>query len=302
MGRLLTRFLPVFLTVALAPITAHAECPSTRVDSKPLAREWQAALDALVQSTSEPGHPWSCAGGTISVEVGESDVELSVTRPGESVVRRRVSEPDDLVPLGQALLAAPLPAPPPPPAPSPKLELSPARDAVVAPAPRKDPRLFVGGGFDGRGVGGSGVPYAGIAANASVPMGHWLPTLSLRQQSALFSDGPGLDEFSVAIAVQYRLPISAVELRIGPAIRGAAVIRDFPRPYGEQGQLQARAGGVFSIVFPVLQRASLIAWVDGDGVVLSRDTSNTPVMTDISPIRSTAQVPIPTIRTLVPQS
>jgi hypothetical protein len=113
-------------------------------------------------------------------------------------------------------------------------------------------------------------------------MGRWLPTLSLRQQSALFSDGPGLDEFSVAIAVQYRLPISAIELRVGPAIRGAAVIRDFPRPYGEQGQLQARAGGVFSIVFPVVQRASLIAWIDGDGVVLSRDTSNTPVMTNIS--------------------
>jgi hypothetical protein len=150
------------------------------------------------------------------------------------------------------------------------------------PAPRKDPRLFVGGGFDGRGVGGSGVPYAGVAANASVPMGRWLPTLSLRQQSALFSDGPGLDEFSVAIAVQYRLPISAIELRVGPAIRGAAVIRDFPRPYGEQGQLQARAGGAFSIVFPVVQRASLIAWIDGDGVVLSRDTSNTPVMTNIS--------------------
>lgn len=254
----------------------------------PLGDRWQASLDALVQSTSEPGHPWSCAGGTITLELGERDAILTVSRPGEATVRRHVSEPDDVVPLGQALLATPLPpAPPAPPPPAPPPPASPVleptpRDALVAATPHEDPRLFVGGGFDGRGVGGSGVPYAGIAANAGVPMGHWLPTLSLRQQSALFSDGPGLDEFSVAIAVQYRWPIRVVELRVGPAIRGAAVIRDFARPYGEQGQLQARAGGVFSVVFPVVRAASLVAWLDGDGVVLSRDTSNMPAMTNVS--------------------
>ncbi len=90
---------------------ANAECTGARVGpgQAHLPTAWQAALDELIWSTVELGHPWSCVGGAVHVDFSGRGATLSVAREGEAVVTRQVAAPEDVVPLGQALLAEPLP-------------------------------------------------------------------------------------------------------------------------------------------------------------------------------------------------
>lgn len=280
------------------PASAACDPPkkADSVDTLPVA--WRSAIDDLVRSAAEPGHPWSCSGGDVALDVGANGASLTVNRAGEPPITRTVALPSDVVPLGQALLAAPLSLPEEAPSPPPSVTMPPAiraeptieRDAPspVEPA-KKEPRLLLGGGFDGRGVGGSGVAWTGLTANAAVPMGRWLPSLSLRQQSALFGDGPSIDELSVALTLQYRVPVGPLEMRAGPTLRGAAVLRDLPRPQGEQSQIQGRVGGIVTIAIPVLRTASFLVWIDGDGVAISRESGAAPSATS-----DTTPKPFPT--------
>lgn len=203
-------------------------------------------------------------------------VTLEVARAGEPPIRKAVGSPDDVVPLGQALLAAPLPPPPPPERraePPPVVTTAPATDAPPEPrAEPPEPRLLLGGGVDARAVGGSGVAWIGPSLGAAVPLGRWLPSLSIRQQSAL-AEGPPIDEVSFALALHYRIPIRSLELRAGLALRGGVVFRDLPRPQSEQTQLQGRIGPVVSLVVPVVSWARVVIAIDGDAVALSRETT-----------------------------
>ena len=143
------------------PASAACDPPkkADSVDTLPVA--WRSALDDLVRSAAEPGHPWSCSGGDVALDVGANGASLTVNRAGEPPITRTVALPSDVVPLGQALLAAPLSLPEEAPSPPPSVTMPPAiraeptieRDAPspVEPA-KKEPRLLLGGGFDGRGV------------------------------------------------------------------------------------------------------------------------------------------------------
>lgn len=279
--------------------TARAECPPARVDpsataatdARPLPAAWQSALDRLIASTSEPGHPWSCAGGRLALELTPAGAVLHVTRDGEVVVRRSVTTPDDVVPLGEALLAMPLAPPstaePPPPAPSlapivvPPALGSPADRTAAIPRPVAPPRILLGGGVDGRVVGSSGAGWVGPTLSAAVPMGRWLPGISLRQQSPIFVEGPPIDELSFALALQRRFPVSRFELRTGVALRGAVVLRDLPRPQGSQSQLQGRAGVLGAIAIPIARWGNLVIGADADVVGLSRSSAD-PAATSVA--------------------
>lgn len=293
--------------VIARPARADCEVPEKAGSVSALPIPWRSAVDDLLHSTAEPGHPWSCPGGEVSLEVGANGASLTVRRAGEPPITRAVALPSDVVPLGQALFAAPLapvepPAPPssvpittdPSPVAANELIESKERDAprIIEPA-KEGPRLLLGGGFDGRGVGGSGVAWTGVTLHAGVPMGRWLPSLSLRQQSALFGDGPSIDELSVALSLQVRAPVvgGRIELRAGPTLRGAAVLRDLPRPQGEQSQIQGRVGGIFTIAIPVLRTASFLVWIDGDVVAISRETGSAPSTTTT---RDSTPKPFPT--------
>lgn len=272
------------LAITAWEVRAGAECePARPASSAPsLPAPWRDAVDELSRSTGEPGHPWSCSGGTITITIApHGGVTLRVERAGEPPITKPVASPEDVVPLGQALFAAPLL--PPPPSAEPHVEPVPANDVgpdrrPTPPAERKEPRLLLGGGVDARGVGGSGVAWIGPSLGAAVPLGHWLPSLSVRQQSAL-ADGPPIDEVSFALALQYRIPIQSLELRAGLALRGGVVFRDLPRPQGEQTQLQGRVGPVVSLVVPVISWANIVIAVDADAVALSRETTAPPSTT-----------------------
>jgi hypothetical protein len=113
-------------------------------------------------------------------------------------------------------------------------------------------------------------------------MGRWLPSISLRQQSAL-SHRSSIDELSVAVAVQARFEISAIELRAGLALRGAAVQRDLPGRRGEQSRLEGRIGAVTSVAIPVFRWSNVVLSADADVVGVSRKTAEPAPTSDEAP-------------------
>lgn len=273
-----------FIALALLERTSSAACEPPHVVDRTLPPQWRAPLDKLVQSAAEPGHPWSCLGGSVDLEVTSTGAVLRVARAGEEPIERAIKSPDDVLPLGQALLAQPLlikaeeapPPPPPPPLPQqPEVKPEPAAEAplapVVAPAP-KEPRVFLGAAADARAAGD--IAWLGPHISAGIPIGNWLPLLSVRYQNDL-TDGAPLNEVSVALALHYRIPIfHTLELRAGPVFRGASVLRDLPRPAGEQSQLQARIGAQSALVIPLPRWAHVVVSLDADVVALSRKTGD----------------------------
>jgi hypothetical protein len=133
--------------------------------------------------------------------------------------------------------------------------------------------LLLAAGVDARAVGGSSVGWIGPTLSAALRLGRWQPSISLRQQSAFVSDGPGIGEWSVALAVQRWFPVSAFELRTGLALRGAVVTRDLPRPRGEQSRLEARIGLLTAFVIPVVDWGSVVLSADAEVVGLSQATT-----------------------------
>lgn len=272
---------------SLAPAApARAQCTAARVVGRTemLSEAWRAAVDALVRSTAEPAHPWSCGGGTVELALEADGGRLTVARAGAEPVTRRVASPDDVLPLGQALLSMPLTASEPEPVPTkpepasdPSPHATPA--AEVPPAPHSR-RLLLSAGVDARGVGSSGVAWIGPTLSAGLVMGRWLPSISIRQQTAFASDGPSIGELSVALAVQSTFALSPIELRTGLALRGAVVERDLPRPLGEQSRIEGRLGAVVGIAIPVFSWANVVMAADADVVVLSRETTAPQTATD----------------------
>jgi hypothetical protein len=286
--RSLTPITALALLAAASP--ARAACLAARGGPSVggLNSTWKTAVEQLLRSTSEPGHPWSCVGGVVDLEVASSGAVLRVAREGEEAVARRVESPDDVVPLGQALLATPLPPPPPESvASAPPASAKQAPASAVTPAPASAPpeqpsvrpsRLLVGGGVDVHHVGGSRVAWVGPVVSAAVPMGRLLPGISVRYQSSVLSRRPPIDEVSVAVSVQSRFVLSAVELRAGLVLRGATVQRDLPRPQGDQGRLEGRVGAITSLVIPAFRWGRVVLSADAEavGAVRERDTQVPP--------------------------
>jgi hypothetical protein len=104
-----------------------AECAPAQVVGDPTAlpQAWRQALEALVAATGKEGQPWSCPDARVAL-IPPSDRGLAELEVEDASGRRRrpVASPEDVVPLGEAMLAHPVashPADnplPPPPAPS----------------------------------------------------------------------------------------------------------------------------------------------------------------------------------------
>jgi hypothetical protein len=281
----LTGLLASFASVA----PARADCTAARTlgSAASLPDAWRAALAGLIRSTAEPGHPWSCLGGTVELTLEPGGALLGVSREAQPAAERHVNSPEDVLPLGQALLATPLAASSEvavgaqaPPA---RAEAAPAqaqREPAPAPATKAasaatpaSRSLLLSLGVDARAVGGSGVAWIGPTASAAVVLGRWLPSISLRQQSAIVSHAPGIDEVSVALALQRQFELSIFELRTGLALRGAVVQRDLPHQHGEQSRLEGRIGLLTSFAIPVLSWANLVLALDAEFVAVSRETT-----------------------------
>jgi hypothetical protein len=201
-----------------APIVA-------RSDRASLPAAWRDALDALVRATAREGMPWSCPGGSVELTVDASSGGgmLTVYDAHGRSVSRPVPAPADLVPTGEALLAAPLEdrAPPAPPA-----SVGDAAEARGAPqsaanpvAPPKDPRVQIEALLGPRVSGPGPMGWMGGKAGVLLPFGPW--SLGLWARLDYVVGGPprapagfSMSEVCVGLALGRRLLSGPLELRV----------------------------------------------------------------------------------------
>jgi hypothetical protein len=251
------------LAAALTPETgAASECARAvsgpGVATAPAA--WGAAVERLLASTTEPGHPWSCAGGTVDLRFHGDAATLSVSVGGEPAVERAVTTPDDVVSLGQALLSLPREAPPP----NAIVSSTTAAPAAPPPAPPTQPTLVLGGRVGPRLAGGADAAMVSAELSAAVPLDAWWPSLRLRYDTVVHNHRPPLDAFDLGLGFARVFALGAMDLRTGVTASAALLRREMPRPAGEQTRVDARLGAQVVAAVPLDTHLHLVAGLDFD--------------------------------------
>lgn len=191
----LALFLPICL-VTLVASAASAEPPPSTPSVSPafsctparagvhvatLPDAWRTAVATLLASTSSPDLPWGCVGGEIDLVVKGSSGTLTVTDAQGTAVSREVASPDDVAPLGEALLAKPLPPPE-----TPASETSAPTEPATAASPTeklpppRDPRLLVAATVGPRYAAPGEFLLASFTLQALVPFRPWSAGMWIR--------------------------------------------------------------------------------------------------------------------------
>jgi hypothetical protein len=179
-------FLPsLAAAVALGLLAAPAAATCAAVKEgrgvASLPEPWRQAIAALVARSGIEGRPWSCTGGEVDLTLHDGGATLSVTDAEGHSVTREVSVPEEIVPLGEALLSRPLVIEPPAePSPAPA---APAQAPAAAPAqpdapplasaPLADPRVLLSALVAPRYAGRADLIWGGVIAAVTVPIGAW---------------------------------------------------------------------------------------------------------------------------------
>jgi hypothetical protein len=213
---------------------------------------WRHAVDALLRSTGEDGLPWSCGGGEVDLVVRPDGATLTVTDARGHAVSREVTTPDDVQPLGEALLARPLP--PPPAADEPK-----PAPALDAPGPRAedagpDPRVLVSAVIAPRFAGKTNLLWGGAAVGAAIPFGPWGAGLWFRYDGPVASfEGPQPAMHEVAIgATAFRgFGVGPVTLRAAFKPSVGIVLRAHEHSPDSDTHFTPRLGAEGQVVIPI---------------------------------------------------
>jgi hypothetical protein len=270
---------------ALALSTSPAEgCLAAKiartVDVLPAA--WQSAVRDLVAATGTEGQPWSCHGGTVEVALRGDGGILTVTDEAGHAISRDVDAPEEVLPLGEALLAKPLPPAPAPPianvAPPPRQP-----DKVEGPKPKpagaepKRPILVLNASLAPRYAGRSDIVWGGITAAVAFPFGSWLAGGWFRYDGPEVSvdDHPiRIKESVIGAEVARSFTVSPVEIRasIRPAV--AIVEQSFGRDHEDMTRVSPRIGLGGAAVFPV--KSPVRAFVGIDTELSPRELAENP--------------------------
>jgi hypothetical protein len=225
--------------LSAAPAAAGT-CAPARLATDPasLPRAWQRALAALVEATSREGLPWGCNGALLSLELDAagSSARLTVAMDGWPVLEREISTPDDLVPVGEALLARPIataprpiaPAPAPPTRPEPP---SPPAPRAAAPRAPGEPRLLVDALTSLRYSGHVDAVWAGLEFRVAIPIESFSMGIWARYELAVHELQPPPEDFtmtsgSVGLAAGYRVMTRPIELTVSLEPSVAVVTMD----------------------------------------------------------------------------
>ena len=215
----------------LAGPRARAEdCRPLRVArANELPPSWRAAADALVTASADAAQPWGCPAAELSITPeADGGASITVARQTGEVIVRHLDAPDDLVPVGKALLARPQhpPAAPAPPTGNP---------SATAPIPVDDdapatPRAYLEAGLVLRFLGGTRAVLAGGAARGDLPFGRFHAGIWVRYAAAIATADPDrpdlfVGELGIGAAAGYRLLFEPAGLDL--ALTTAVVVVDF---------------------------------------------------------------------------
>ena len=206
----------VFSAILASPASATPAAPCTparagkHVAAQPEA--WRQAVEALLSSSATPGQPWSCVGGEVDLEVGTSSATLTVIDAQSHAISREIASPDDVAPLGEALLSKPLeePAPTQPPPPTPTAQPEP----VATPA--RDPRLLLAATVGPRYAGPGHMMLGSFQALAAVPFRPWAGGVWIRYDgfsTSLERRIPPIRELSLGAVAYWIRSVGRVEIR-----------------------------------------------------------------------------------------
>ncbi len=215
---------------------------------------WRQAVADLREATGDRAQPWGCAGGTIDIVEHDGHATLIIATADGSV-NRDADTPDDVVPLGEALLAKPIAAPTTKPAAPPASGGHKTGDPAETPPPGEhaDPRVVVSALVAPRFAGRANMMLGGVSAEVGIPVKKWVPALWVRFDGPLtsfYGDDASLMEFCAGGAFGRNFDVGIVELR--PSVTGSAAILVRPSREHIRGYTQAdpRFGAAFQVALP----------------------------------------------------
>jgi len=201
------------------------------------------------------------------------------------VVSREISSPDEVEPLGEALLAKPAPAPEPPPPPPPASPpVAQAEPAPVAPpassAPKTaaalaQPRALVSALVGPRYAGAARVIWGGATIAGVVPFGPWAAGAWVRYDalSARLDHTPEIHELCIGVSAGRTFTLGQVDLRASALGSAAVVTRGHGHPPDET-RLDGRLGAELRGALPLTSYLRAVAAIDAEiapGAFDSRD-------------------------------
>ena len=260
--------------------SAGAPCEKVKAGPHVAAQPeaWRRAVEALVASTATPGLPWSCAGGEIDLVARGESAEITVTTAEGAVITREVAMPEDVQPLGEALLARPLspPAPVLPATPPPVREADPALDP---------PRVLLSATIGPRYAGPDHLLWGGVGVGAALPFGPWGGGLWIRfdgvvgphaehpppssngashEQPPLAEHAPPTRALSIGGSAFRGFDLGPLTLRaaLRPAL--AVVTREGGRDDDEETRFDFRLGAEGQMVIPFHRTFRALIALDGE--------------------------------------
>lgn len=271
---LFTACFSAFLAVP-ANATPAASCPPARagahVADQPEA--WRLAVEALLASSASPGQPWSCVGGEVDLMVGASSAQITVVDAQGHAVSREITSPDDVAPLGEALLSKPLEEPelvkPPPVMPKPEPE-----------SITREPRVLVAAMVGPRYAGPSHLMWGSVGVLAAVPFRPWGAGMWIRYDGfskALDAPVPPIRDLCIGAAGYWSMSVGRVEFR--PMVRPSLAIvtrllnnanspmpgGEFPLPIvREETDFDFRLGADAQFVIGLTKRFRAVIGVDAE--------------------------------------
>ncbi len=262
--------LTALASLALGSVPASA-CTSAKaartVDVLP--RVWQSAVLELVGASALEGLPWGCTGGTIDLTLHEGGATLTVVDASGQAVSREVTSPDEVVPLGEALLTKPLPNAAPLVAPPPvhtEPAATPTPDRKTSAKANKRVYAVLGAGLAPRYAGRSNLIWGGVTASVGIPFSSWLAGAWFRY------DGPAasleremhLTEVCVGANFARSFAVDPVEIRAGIRPSVAILNQSFGRAHEDATRVDARIGVEATAVFPVASPVRALIGFDAE--------------------------------------
>lgn len=260
-----TALLGLTLSTTLATgATGGALCTPARLGSHVATQPeaWRQAAVALIESTATPGAPWSCGGGEVDLVATPDGATLTVTTPDGETIIRAISWPDEVQPLGEALLARPLP----PPAEAPKVA-KPEPPPEVASPRLAPPRVLVSATIAPRYAGGAKLVWGGVAAGVALPFGRWGGGVWLRYDglvARLDDHAPPMREVCVGASAFRSFAVGPIELRA--ALRPSLGVVTESDDHGDRDdtRFDFRIGAEMATIIPITKRFRALIALDGE--------------------------------------